>query len=196
MIGATLLLQILVLIIILVGGLILRNFLPKYFEEKARNLATREDIEEITRRIETVKSEVSRMQSVDQAKYSLRHAACIEALALIDAYYSHILSVPDSLPPVRQSATTAEARACHNRLILSCGNPRVLDLFATIMFGPSDASALRPPTDLLNDFRNMVRDELGFGEALPLDREKAWFGRFSADPSIQVQQVPNEERLA
>ena len=32
------------------------------------------------------------------------------------------------------------------------------------------------PTDLLNSYRNLVRKELGFGEKIPLDRYKAWFG--------------------
>ncbi len=36
-----------------------KSFLPKYFEEKAKNLATREDVAGITREIEKVKLEFS-----------------------------------------------------------------------------------------------------------------------------------------
>lgn len=38
-------------------GLIVGKYLPTYFSEKAKNLATREDIEEITRKVESVKQD-------------------------------------------------------------------------------------------------------------------------------------------
>lgn len=56
-------------------------FLKSYFQEKGRNLATKEDVEEITSKIESIKSQV---QFSLQAKLSLR-AEEHEALV---AYYS------------------------------------------------------------------------------------------------------------
>lgn len=41
-------------IIFLVAGLLLKNYLPSYIEEKAKNLATKEDIQDITRMTEAV----------------------------------------------------------------------------------------------------------------------------------------------
>lgn len=38
-------------------GLFLKNFLPKYMEEKRKNLATKEDVQEITRKTEEVQNE-------------------------------------------------------------------------------------------------------------------------------------------
>lgn len=38
-------------------GLFLKNFLPKYMEEKGKNLATKEDVQEITRKTEEVQNE-------------------------------------------------------------------------------------------------------------------------------------------
>ncbi|ROL85559.1 hypothetical protein BK636_03500 [Pseudomonas chlororaphis] len=40
-----------------VAGLLLKSFLPGYFKKKAENLATKEDIADITQKIETVKHE-------------------------------------------------------------------------------------------------------------------------------------------
>ena len=50
-------LQALSLIGFVLVGVFLRNYLPSYVAEKAKNLATKEDIESITRKIEGVKAE-------------------------------------------------------------------------------------------------------------------------------------------
>jgi hypothetical protein len=38
------------------------------------------------------------------------------------------------------------------------------------------------PTDLLNEFRKLIRKELGYGSDLELNREKAWFGKVGFEP--------------
>jgi hypothetical protein len=48
-------LNIATLILIFLFGLIIKNFLPKYFNEKGKNLATKEDIGEITKIVENIK---------------------------------------------------------------------------------------------------------------------------------------------
>lgn len=54
------LLDIAVLIAMIVFLILLRSFLPSYFEEKGKNLATKEDISEITRLIEETKHQYSK----------------------------------------------------------------------------------------------------------------------------------------
>ena len=44
-------------VVLIVGGLFLKNYLPTYFQEKGKNLATREDVEEITDKVEAIKSQ-------------------------------------------------------------------------------------------------------------------------------------------
>ena len=48
--------QLITIIIIFIGGLFLKNYLPSYMTEKGKNLATKEDISVITDLIESVKS--------------------------------------------------------------------------------------------------------------------------------------------
>lgn len=49
----------------LVAGLVIGNFLPRYLGQKGKNLATKEDISEITNKIETVKHEyATQLESV------------------------------------------------------------------------------------------------------------------------------------
>lgn len=45
------------IVLFLVAGLLIKFFLPSYMEEKGKNLATKEDIQEITRKTEEVQTE-------------------------------------------------------------------------------------------------------------------------------------------
>lgn len=71
------------LITILCNGalfLLLKNVLPAYFTEKGKNLATKQDIEEITEKVEAVKAEI---QYRSQIRYSLKSE---ERSAIVDCY--------------------------------------------------------------------------------------------------------------
>ena len=109
-------------------------FWAKYYRSK--NLATKQDIEEITQKIESVKAEIARAESINQAKFQLKHQACLDALALVDAHFSHTLKSPEGVELTKQFTTIEQARACHSKLILSCEDTKLLEKFAEIMFGP------------------------------------------------------------
>lgn len=63
------LLQFLVLVFLAALPFVLKKALSSYLSEKGKNLATKEDIEKITRKVETVKAEVN--QGVEAFKLSL-----------------------------------------------------------------------------------------------------------------------------
>ena len=152
-------------------------FLFQYLKDKGKNYATKQDIANITRKIEDVKAEVQNQQDVEKQKRQLKYDAILKSLTLMDAHLSHLL-IPNEGQKIKiQHATTEEARKCHSSLILTCETTEILELFSKIMFGqnvPKEEEI--PATDLLNSYRNLVRKELGFGNEIPLDREKAWFG--------------------
>jgi hypothetical protein len=149
----------------------------EYFKQRGQNLATKQDIEAITSKVEQVKAEIQKGQEIDRLKRELKYKAILSSLSIIDAHFSHTLAVPnEAISP--QYSTTEEVRVCHNSLILTCEDTKVIELFSRIMFGPkSGENNPTPPTDLLNQYRNLVRKELGFGAELILDRERAWFGK-------------------
>ncbi|MBK8683901.1 MAG: hypothetical protein IPN26_02360 [Bacteroidetes bacterium] len=157
----------------LIGGV--GGYLSSYASQKGENWATKQDIEEITRKIEEVKKNTELAQSLEIEKRKLKYEAILSALNLIDAHFSHVLTENNPKLPVKQYSTTVEARKCHNNLILSIDNPKIIEVFLEIFF--PDESDKTPPTDKLNEFRNLVRAELGYGNPLQLNREKAWFGR-------------------
>jgi len=175
-------LQLLILVAYGICILFWKSYFPKYLEEKGKNLATKEDIGAITHEVESVKAEILKSLSIDQTKYQLKYESCLEALSLIDAHFSHSLQPAKGQSISRQFATTKVARACHSKLILSCENTNLLEKFDEIMFGshPGQVSA-KSPTDLLNEFRNLIRRELGFGSELQLNRERAWFGKINCE---------------
>ncbi len=61
--------------------LLIRHFLPGYLSEKGKNLATREDIAEITNEIEQVRSQYAVLLEEMKAKHQLRLAAIDRRLA-------------------------------------------------------------------------------------------------------------------
>lgn len=86
----------------------------------AKSSVTKKDVEEITGKVENVKRPVDALRFAETTKYQLKYNACLEALRLINAYFSHTLSDPGGNGTSKQYATIESARACHNSLILSC----------------------------------------------------------------------------
>lgn len=54
---AILIFEILLAVAVFLIGLFVKNYLPSYMDEKGKNLATKEDIEEITRKTEEVQQD-------------------------------------------------------------------------------------------------------------------------------------------
>ncbi len=63
------LLQAAQLVVIVVIGLYLKAFLPNYFNEKGKNLATKEDIAEITDKIEAVRAGYARQSHIQSLAF-------------------------------------------------------------------------------------------------------------------------------
>lgn len=165
---------------ILFLGLLIRHWFSGYLSEKGKNLATKEDLEDITRKVESVKADLARGNAVEEQKRKLKYEACLDALSAIDAHFSQLFTSDEPTP---QPISAIKAREAHSKLILSCNDVRIVKKFGEIYFGPRPGESGRPPTDLLNEFRNLIRAELGFGDPLPLDRDRAWVARAAGDPA-------------
>lgn len=173
-------LQVLALIGLGVLGVLLKKGLTSYTAEKGKNLATKEDIAEITCKVESVKAELSHASAIEEQRRRMKHEACLEALSAIDAHFSELFK---QLKPTPQPADAAQVREAHSKLILSCDDPAIVQKFSELYFWSKDGPLKdRAPTDLLNEFRNLVRKELGFGKELQLDRDRVWIGRVVSDP--------------
>ncbi|WP_052131326.1 hypothetical protein [Vibrio caribbeanicus] len=86
-----LILNIAVVVSISIGGFLIRNYFPKYLSEKAKNLATKEDIGQITDQVESIKRqhavELEKIKTELDVKGALRQSfqsKSLDALTAID----------------------------------------------------------------------------------------------------------------
>ena len=150
-------------------------FIFQYFTEKAKNYATKQDVEEITNKIEEIKAKIQNSQEIVKQKRELKYNAILKSLELIDARLSNFIISPNI---IKQYATTKETRECHSRLILTCDNSEIIKSFENIMAGklPTDKSGTQFVIRELENYRNLVREELGFGESIKTNPNLIWIG--------------------
>lgn len=81
-----------------VVGLITRDFLPSYWSEKGKNLATKEDIQGITRQIESVKHEYAETQKRNGFRYEKEYTV----LSILTANLVEVRDAALSLRPIAE----------------------------------------------------------------------------------------------
>jgi hypothetical protein len=148
----------------------------EYFKNKGKNLATKQDIEEITKKVEGIKADIKANQEVETQKRQLKYNALMNSLKMIDAHLSNFLVFKDGTKINKQYASVSEVRECQNSLILTCDNPKVIEKFHEILFAKSglDSEQVNKLLLSINEYRNLVRDELGFGAEIELDKNNIW----------------------
>ena len=115
-----------------------------------------------------------------EAASKIKREACLEALAVVDAFLSNqSWTTQDGKPlPVHvQPIDIAKARDCYNRLALTCQNQAVIDKYIGALGLHAPGTPVKKISgDAIVDLRNAMRAELGFGKDLKLDRSLAWIG--------------------
>src|SRR5687768_13991074 len=136
----------------------------EYLKTKGQNAATKEDIAEITKKIEDVKATIQKNQEVEKLKRELKYNALLKSLKIIDAYISNHITGVNSVVPDKQYASIEEVRECHNSLILTCDDPETLKLYEKIMFNEPVKDSSRSNNIMIDlvEYRNAVRKELQF----------------------------------
>jgi hypothetical protein len=93
-------LQVASLLALLVVGWLVKSYIPSYFSEKGKNLATKEDIEEITRKIEQVKASLGSRLHIHQTRY--------------DHEFKLLLELSEKLVTAREAATGLRPEAAYD----------------------------------------------------------------------------------
>lgn len=135
-------------------------------------------------RLERMRAAIRQEDRVAEARYSLKHAACLEALSVIDEVFAHGAGVEAGrrLSPFELGE---KARACHSRLVVACDSPDVVAQFRRLLGFGNDMDA-----GAIVDFRAAVRAELGFGhDAVDEDRENAFIGTAGGDFTLPLNLV-------
>jgi len=105
-------------VIILLGlgalALFARNYLPSYTKEKGKNLATREDIEEITDKIESVKTEYAKelegLKSQLNAKFHAQTVRFEKEFHVYEKIWKALLEIKNSTVKLRPISDTVDSR--------------------------------------------------------------------------------------
>lgn len=112
-------------------------------------------------------------------QWEIKKNACLSALSIIDSFFSNIeWNKPNSSEKIegiqKQNSPIRKAREAQNKLILTCKDTEIVNVFTEIIFSNENQKS---KTELLDKFRELIRKELGFGGSLDLDKEKSWFAK-------------------
>jgi len=77
-------LQILIFAFLIIAYFFMKNLLPSYFSEKGKNLATKEDVTEITEKIKTVETKIKIRESGEIDYNSLKRKAILDYFATLN----------------------------------------------------------------------------------------------------------------
>jgi hypothetical protein len=104
-------------IVLIVGGLLLRNYLSTYFQEKGKNLATKEDIGVITDEVERVRSQY--VSDLERLKADLREES--EILGKRRNLYENIVKALDVFVAGRSATQEQKKDSWLTILLFGCG---------------------------------------------------------------------------
>ena len=106
----------------------------------------------------------------DQRRWEIKREACLDALDIIDARFADYgwendgneLKVDE-----QEEVTTAKIRSCFNRLVLSCKDSSVPQMYENCL-NLRVGDVVPPPLkmDTVTELRNAIRQELGFGKEM------------------------------
>ena len=153
---------------IVAGGvayLLIKHYLSSYLSEKAKNLATREDIEEITRKVEGVRTQYSSLLEELKARHQLRLAAVDRRL---QAHQEAFALWRKLMAAVHTKDIGNVVTECQAWWELNCIylEPVVREAFAiaygaahghhSLVEGRSEASLVKSSWKLITDFPNVL----------------------------------------
>lgn len=136
--------------------------------------------------IEQRKGDLANDPHTRQERWTIKRKACLQALKVVDAYYSNLdweQPVERQLPP-----NIAVARDCYNQLALCCQDQAVLDAYKRCLgfYGP-----IRE--DFVLELRNAIRNELGLETPAESDREHVWLNRLTPQRSLAEELEAGED---
>lgn len=92
-----------------------------------------------------------------ETRLEIKKEAFLSALNILDAQASHYIKDKQI---ILQKVPMKEIRATFSKLLVFSDNPTIPEEFALFFYGP-ERNKNFDPINVLNDFRNLVRKELG-----------------------------------
>lgn len=155
----------------------LKKFNDSYMKEKGKNLATKEDIQDLTALTEEIKVLYQTQQYRYEHIYDIKKEVIQESLDVLDDYFSWE-TFSSGVIPIRkdmdEKELTLKVRKCYNQLVLTCESNVLPELFLKMVMD-SNLDKL----ELYNAYRNAARKEMGLEKVLELDEKSVFLSRVS-----------------
>ncbi len=152
----------------------LRRSIEHEYAERTERLRAelRADVE---RRLAESSGELDERYRLARERWRLKRRACLKALDVIDRVLTQANYPNSRLVPEWRDVTVDELREVYNHLALSLDKRDVLDLYCALLgFRSENDPEIIMKQSIIQEFRNAIRRELGFGTDLDLDKERVW----------------------
>lgn len=130
------------------------------------------------------------------AAAEIKRQACLEALQVADAALANLKwqCHGKNLTVDWQLLNIDKARDCYNKLALTCESDETLRAYIRVLNlrCPGEPTQLING-DTINELRNAMRKELGFGKGFDLPAEKAWIASLERAENTSVA-IHDQER--
>ena len=122
MLPDTLILGILQIVVAVILGFVIKSYLPSYFSKKGENLATKEDIKEITEKVEEIRVEYATRQHISERAFDKEFEVLSEVWASLFELRNAVLSLrpivdtfdPKEFEEERINRRLSEFAKCYN----------------------------------------------------------------------------------
>ena len=144
---------------------------------------------EFDSKLEQLKSKLIGERSLYQERWKIKRDTCLKAMSIIDrAFHNHVWhgSISNLQPLIEPldpiEIEVSEVRVVHNELSSCCENPEIIDLFLKLVSGGNSTVPADKRNEVggvvgmneIEDFRQLVRKELGFGDTVVQQTDCPW----------------------
>lgn len=145
-----------------------------------------------TRIKEAVKNEYDKSFHNYQEHWKIKRDACLAAMEVVDASFSHATweNLDPKIPRGFQTTSTTKAREVWNRLAVACNSEKVLIAYFKCICGDGDGKNRTAP--LINELRLAIREELGLKQ-IPLSNAHCFITSVENDPELMTLAERDEE---
>ncbi|MGY5739658.1 hypothetical protein ACXHQ8_13555 [Vibrio antiquarius] len=185
---------ILYLVIAFLFGLLVKSFLPNYVKKKAENLATKEDIKNITEKIELVKSQVEINTDAHKSYVSERKSALLRFYDEISSFHYELMAVNFGDFPIDGGQSLYDYQTNYYKAVAE-----ILKSYQRlVIYLPNDSTLLQQANALTNnviDSRKVLKDNFGSIKATSIKEQQA-YANIQIDGKEPYTQAVNEADIA
>ena len=160
------------LIVAVIVGFLVREYMPSYLRKKGENLATKEDIEEITKKIESVKATISFEKEREKQFLDTKQSLLMNFYDGVTVFYYEMLAVNFGDFPMDNGKSLFEYQSEFYKSVAEL----MKSYQRLVIFLPNDSSILKYATEISQstiEARKVLKNRFGQAKIAFLKEEYA-----------------------